>query len=64
MPGLSAHGLRKATATRLAAIALRPRVGRVDPGNRSAAVVRIYTRRADQKLLAREAMRRLIEAGK
>jgi integrase len=63
-PGLSPHGLRKATATRLAEIGCGDKLIAAILGHKSAAVVSIYTRAADQKKLAREAVRRLIEAGK
>lgn len=62
--GLSAHGLRKATATTLAEIGCGDKLIASLLGHRSAAVVSIYTCAADQKVLAREAMRRRIEAGK
>lgn len=63
-PGLSAHGLRKATATRLAEIGCDDKEIAAVLGHRSGAVASIYTRAADQKLLARSAMRKLVEAGK
>ncbi len=63
-PGLSSHGLRKACATRLAEIGCGDKEIASVLGHRSAAVVSIYTRAADQKLLARSAMRKQIEAGK
>ena len=63
-PGLSSHGLRKATATRLAEIGCGDKEIAAVLGHRSAAVVSIYTRAADQKVLARSAMRKLIESGK
>jgi integrase len=63
-PGLSPHGLRKATATRLAEIGCGDKQIAAVLGHKSAAVVSIYTRAADQKRLAREAMRKLIEARK
>jgi integrase len=63
-PGLSAHGLRKATATRLAELGCGDKEIAAVLGHRSAAVVGIYTRAADQKRLARSAIRKQIEAGK
>lgn len=63
-PGVSAHGLRKATATRFADLECSDKQIASFLGHRSAAVVSIYTRAADQKRLARGAMRKLIEAGK
>jgi integrase len=63
-PGLSPHGLRKATATLLADLGCGDKEIAAILGHRSSAVVSIYTRKANQKLLARSAMRKLIEAGK
>jgi integrase len=63
-PGLSAHGLRKACATRLAEIGCGDKEIAAVLGHRSAAVVSIYTRGADQRKLARSAIRKQIEAGK
>jgi integrase len=61
---LSPHGLRKATATRLANLRCGDKEIAAILGHRSSAVANIYTRKADQKRLARSAMRTLIEAGK
>jgi integrase len=63
-PGLSPHGLRKATAVRLAELGCGDKEIASVLGHTSAAVVSIYTRAADQKKLARSAMRKLVEAGK
>lgn len=63
-PVVSAHGLRKATGKRLAEIGCGDKEIAAILGQRSSAVVNIYTRDADQELLARSAMRKLIEAGK
>lgn len=63
-PGLSAHGVRKATATLLAKLGCGDKEIAAVLGHRSAAVVGIYTRAADQRRLARSAMRKRIEAGK
>jgi integrase len=63
-PDVAAHGLRKATATRLADLGCSDKMIASILGHRSSAVVNVYTRGADQRRLAREAMRRLVEAGK
>jgi integrase len=63
-PGLSAHGLRKATATLLAELGCGDKQIAATLGQRSVSGVSIYTRAADQRRLAREAMRKRIEAGK
>jgi integrase len=62
--GVSAHGLRKATGRRLAEIGCSDKQIAAILGHTSSAVVSIYTRAADQRRLAREAMRKLVEAGK
>lgn len=55
----SAHGLRKATATRLAELGASEREIMAVTGHRSAAEVDRYTRAARQKILARSAMDRV-----
>jgi integrase len=57
---VSAHGLRKAAATRLADLGCSDKQIGAIIGHASS----IYTRAADQKRLAREAMQKLIEGGK
>jgi integrase len=61
-PGVSAHGLRKATATRLADIGCSEHEIASILGHTSIAVVEIYTRAANRKRLAQSAMRKLIES--
>lgn len=57
-----AHGLRKAAARRLAeAGATEKQIGAVT-GHKSLAEIERYTRAADQERLAREAMRKLVDA--
>jgi integrase len=63
-PGLSPHGLRKATATMLAELGCSDKQIAAILGHTSSGVVNIYTRAADQKRLTREAMRKRVEAGK
>jgi site-specific recombinase XerD len=55
-----AHGLRKATATRLAALGATPRMIQGLTGHRTLKEVEVYTRAANQKLLADSAMQKLI----
>ena len=63
-PDVSAHGLRKATATRLADMECTVHEIASILGHTSIAVVEIYTRAANRKALAKSAMRKLIEGGK
>jgi integrase len=63
-PDVSAHGLRKATATRLADIGCSEHEIASILGHTSIAVVEIYTRAANRRKLAQAAMRKLIEGGK
>jgi integrase len=63
-PDVSAHGLRKATATRLADLRCSEDLIKSILGHTSSAVLQVYTRKANRGLLAIEAMRRLVEAGK
>ncbi|WP_316203360.1 tyrosine-type recombinase/integrase [Bradyrhizobium sp. SZCCHNS3051] len=57
----SAHGLRKAAATRLANIGCSNEQIKAITGHRSDASLAPYTRAADQVRLARQAMARLVE---
>ena len=59
---LSAHGLRKATARRLAELGCTPHHIAAILGHASLAMVQLYTKAADRKRLAQEAMTRLIES--
>lgn len=59
LPHCSAHGLRKAAATRLAELGCSDREIMAVTGHRSAAEVDRYTRAARQKILARAAMERV-----
>lgn len=59
--GLSAHGLRKATARRLAELGCSAHQIAAITGHASLSEVQRYTTAADQKRLAREAMKKLIE---
>ena len=52
----SAHGLRKAAATRLAECRMQQRPDRASPGIARCAEVAHYTRAADQQRLARQAL--------
>jgi len=62
-PDVSAHGLRKATARRLAEIGCSAnQIGAVT-GHASLSEVQRYTKAADRKRMAREAMAKLIEGG-
>jgi integrase len=60
---ISAHGGRKATARRLAEIGCSANQIAAITGHASLAEVRRYTRAADQKRMAREAMKKLKEHG-
>jgi integrase/recombinase XerD len=59
VPG-RAHGLRKATATRLAELGATPHMIQGLTGHRTLKEVEVYTRAANQKLLADSAMQKLI----
>jgi integrase len=61
--GISAHGLRKATARRLADLGCTAHQIAAVTGHATLAEVERYTRAADRKRLAREAMKKLIEGG-
>jgi integrase len=60
LPQCSAHGLRKAAATRLANIGCSHEMIKAITGHRSDASVAPYVRGVDQRRLATEAMKRLI----
>ena len=62
-PDVSAHGLRKATARRLAEIGCSANQIASVTGHASLSEVQRYTRAADRKRMAREAMKKLIEGG-
>jgi len=62
-PGVSAHGLRKATARRLAEIGCTEHQIASITGHASLSEVQRYTKAADRKRMAREAMKKLIEGG-
>src|SRR5262249_9210109 len=61
--GLSAHGLRKATARRLADLGCTAHQIAAVTGHASLAEVQRYTKAADRKRLAREAIKKLVEDG-
>lgn len=61
--GISAHGLRKATARRLADLGCTAHQIAAITGHATLAEVQRYTKAADRKRLAREAMKKLIEGG-
>jgi integrase len=61
--GISAHGLRKATARRLADLGCTAHQIAAVTGHATLAEVQRYTKAADKKRLAREAMKKLIEGG-
>lgn len=61
--GISAHGLRKATARRLADLGCTAHQIAAVTGHSTLAEVQRYTKAADRKRLAREAMKKLIESG-
>ena len=61
--GLRAHGLRKATARRLAEIGCTANQIASITGHASLNEIERYTRAADRKRMAREAMAKLIEGG-
>jgi integrase len=60
---VSAHGLRKATARRLAEIGCSANQIASITGHASLSEVQRYTKAADRKRMAREAMAKLIEGG-
>ena len=60
---VSAHGLRKATARRLAEIGCTTNQIASITGHASLSEVQRYTKAADRKRMAREAMKKLIEGG-
>jgi integrase len=60
---VSAHGLRKATARRLAEIGCTAHQIAAITGHASLSEVRRYTKAADRKRMALEAMAKLIEGG-
>jgi integrase len=62
-PDISAHGGRKATARRLAEIGCSASQIASITGHPSIAEVQRYTKAADRKRMAREAMTKLIESG-
>jgi integrase len=62
-PDVSAHGLRKATARRLAEIGCSANQIAAITGHASLSEVQRYTKAADRKRMAREAMKKLIEGG-
>jgi integrase len=62
-PDVSAHGLRKATARRLAEIGCTANQIASILGHASLSEVQRYTKAADRKRMAREAMAKLIEGG-
>jgi integrase len=61
--GVSAHGLRKATARRLAEIGCTAHQIAAITGHATLKEVQRYTNAADRKRMAREAMAKLIEGG-
>jgi integrase len=62
LPHCSAHGLRDAAATRLANIGCTDEEIMAITGHRSRASLAVYTRGADQRRLARQAMAKLTSA--
>lgn len=60
LPHCSAHGLRKAAATRLANLGCSNEMIKAITGHRSDSALAPYIRAADQRRLAMEAMKRLI----
>jgi integrase/recombinase XerD len=62
-PDVSAHGLRKATARRLAEIGCSTHEIAAITGHASLSEVQRYTRAADRKRLAQAAMKKLLEGG-
>ena len=62
-PDVSAHGLRKAAARRLAEIGCSAHQIAAITGHATLAEVQRYTKAADRKRMAREAIQKLIEGG-
>jgi integrase len=62
-PDVSAHGLRKATARRLAEIGCTAHQIASITGHASLSEVQRYTKAADRKRMAQEAIKKLIEGG-
>src|SRR5215470_10312786 len=62
-PDVSAHGLRKATARRLAEIGCSANQIASITGHATLSEVQRYTKAADRKRMAREAMKKLSEGG-
>jgi integrase len=62
-PDVSAHGLRKATARRLAEIGCSANQIASITGHASLSEVQRYTKAADRKRMAREAIAKLVEGG-
>ncbi len=62
-PDVSAHGLRKGTARRLAKIGCSANQIAAITGHASLSEVQRYTKAADRKRMAREAMAKLVEGG-
>ena len=62
-PDVSAHGLRKATGRRLAEMGCSTNQIAAILGHASLSEVQRYTKAADRKRMAREAMAKLIEGG-
>ena len=62
-PDVSAHGLRKATARRLAEVGCSAHQIAAITGHATLKEVARYTRAADRKRMARQAMGKLIEGG-
>jgi integrase len=62
-PDVSAHGLRKATARRLAEIGCSANQIASITGHASLSEVQRYTKAADRKRMARDAMAKLVEGG-
>jgi integrase len=62
-PGVSAHGLRKATARRLAEIGCSAHEIASITGHASLAEVQRYAAAANRKGLARSAMKKLVDGG-
>jgi integrase len=62
-PDVSAHGLRKATARRLAELGCSAHEIAAITGHATLSEVQRYTKAADRKRLAQSAMRKLIEGG-
>ena len=60
---VSAHGLRKACARRLAEIGCSANQIAAITGHATLTEVQRYTKAADRKRMAREAMRKLVEGG-